>query len=89
MAVMDDAEILLLDEPTAALDPKTAALIMQIADNLIRTFHLTAVLVTHNLKDALNFGTRIIQLHEGSVARDIQKKNVANLSISNVYEWFE
>ena len=89
MAVMDDAEILLLDEPTAALDPKTAALIMQIADNLVRTFHLTAILVTHNLKDALNFGTRIIQLHEGSISRDIQKKNVANLSISNVYEWFE
>lgn len=89
MAVMDDAQILLLDEPAAALDPRTADLIMKIADNLIHEFHLTAILVTHNLKDAIQYGTRIVQMQEAVVIRDITKSENLNLTLKGVYEWFE
>jgi len=89
MAIMDDAEILLLDEPTAALDPRTAGLIMQIADDLISKFQLTAILVTHNLKDAVNYGTRIIQMNDAMIARDVLKSEKPGLSINNVYDWFD
>src|SRR3954471_13300178 len=65
MSVMDDCKILLLDEPTAALDPRSAAVVLQTADKLIRENDLTAVLITHNLKDAFRYGNRIIQMAEG------------------------
>ncbi len=89
MSVMDDAEILLLDEPTAALDPKTAALIMNIADTIISKFNLTAILVTHNIKDAVNYGSRIIQMKAGVVERDVIKRDVSSLTTNKVYEWFD
>ncbi len=89
MSVMDDAEILLLDEPTAALDPKTASLIMNIADTLIRKFNLTAILVTHNIKDAVNYGSRIIQMKNGTVERDVIKTDVSTLTANIIYEWFD
>ncbi|HXC06215.1 MAG TPA: ATP-binding cassette domain-containing protein [Bacteroidia bacterium] len=88
MSVMDDTRILLLDEPTAALDPRSAALILQTADNLIKQYHLTAILITHNLKDANQYGTRLIQMGEGKVIRDLQKADKAALSLHQMYEWF-
>ena len=89
MAVMDEADILLLDEPTAALDPRTSALIMKIANELISKFNLTAILVTHNLKDAVNYGTRIIQMSDGVVTRDVQKAEQLNLTTNVMIEWFD
>src|SRR6201992_3102427 len=62
MSVMDSCKILLLDEPTAALDPKSAEVVMKTADDLIKHYRLTAILITHNLKDAFNYGNRIIQM---------------------------
>ena len=72
MAVMDEAKILLMDEPTAALDPKTSEVFMKLAKRVIEERKLTCILITHQLKDALNYGNRLIQLIEGKVIRYIQ-----------------
>ncbi|HSY75989.1 MAG TPA: ATP-binding cassette domain-containing protein [Bacteroidia bacterium] len=88
MSVMDDTQILLLDEPTAALDPRSAALIMQTAADIIRQYKLTAVLITHNLKEAHQYGNRLIQMSEGKVLRDLQGTEKASLQLQGMFEWF-
>jgi len=88
MCVMDDLKILLLDEPTAALDPRSAQLVMQTADKVIRDFDLTAIMVTHNMKDALAYGNRIVQMNDGKVARDISTEQKSKLAVADLYEWF-
>lgn len=88
MSVMDDCQILLLDEPTAALDPRSADNVLRIADDLISRFKLTAILVTHNLRDAANYGTRIIQMHEGHVLKDIAGTEKDTLKQNQLFEWF-
>jgi putative ABC transport system ATP-binding protein len=88
MATMDESKILLLDEPSAALDPKTSELIMNLAVKIITDFKLTAILVTHQMKDVVKFGNRVIQLKEGQIIRDIQKEKAAPLNVVDVYEWF-
>jgi putative ABC transport system ATP-binding protein len=88
MSVMDDCKILLLDEPTAALDPKSAEIVIKTAEQLSREFKLTTILVTHNLKDAHNYGTRIIQMAEGQVIRDIDTKHKQALKQNDLFEWF-
>jgi len=88
MSVMDDCKVLLLDEPTAALDPKSANIVMQTADKLIREFGLIAILVTHNLKDAFNHGNRIIQMAEGRIIKDVDSKNKSILKQNDLFDWF-
>ncbi|RFZ94386.1 ATP-binding cassette domain-containing protein [Mucilaginibacter conchicola] len=88
MSVMDDCQILLLDEPTAALDPRSADNVLRIADDLIKKFKLTAILVTHNLRDAAAYGTRIIQMHEGTVLKDISGTEKDTLKQNQLFEWF-
>ncbi|TWR31092.1 ATP-binding cassette domain-containing protein [Mucilaginibacter pallidiroseus] len=89
MSVMDECKILLLDEPTAALDPKSAVNVMAIADNLIKENNLTAVLITHNLRDAINYGTRVIQMSEGKVIRDIAGEEKAKINQNELFSWFD
>lgn len=88
MSVMDDSQILLLDEPTAALDPRSAALILQIANNLVKQYDLTAILITHNLKEAHQYGNRLIQMAEGKIKRDLQSTEKNGLQLQDMYEWF-
>lgn len=88
MSVMDTCKILLLDEPSAALDPRSADLVMSTADKLIKEFQLTAILVTHNLKDAYTYGTRIIQMAEGQVLHDLAAEKKADLSQNDLFGWF-
>jgi putative ABC transport system ATP-binding protein len=88
MSVMDECRILLLDEPTAALDPRSAEIVMKTADKLSRDFKLTTILVTHNLKDAYNYGTRIIQIAEGNILKDIDAKHKHSLKQNDLFEWF-
>lgn len=88
MSVMDSCKILLLDEPTAALDPRSAANVLRIADELIKQYQLTAILVTHNLKDAGNYGSRIIQMGEGEVIKDLTGEQKINLKQNELFEWF-
>jgi putative ABC transport system ATP-binding protein len=86
---VDEAKLLLMDEPTAALDPKTTDLVLKTADRIIREFNLTVLYVTHQLKDALHYGDRIIRMSEGKIVQDLSNEAKAKLSISEVYEWFE
>lgn len=88
MSVMDDTDILLLDEPTAALDPKSALVVMQLALKLNQELGITMILITHNLKDALQYGDRLIQFQQGKIVRDIDKASKAKVTIQDIYEWF-
>lgn len=88
MSVMDDCKILLLDEPTAALDPRSARLVMQTADQLITDFKLTAILITHNLKDAHTHGNRLIHMAEGRVEQDYAAESKLNLTQNDLFSWF-
>lgn len=88
MSVMDSCKILLLDEPTAALDPRSATNVLQIAAGLIKEYQLTAVMVTHNLKDASTYGTRIIQMGEGEIMKNIAGEQKINLQQNELFSWF-
>jgi putative tryptophan/tyrosine transport system ATP-binding protein len=88
MAVMDDCKILLLDEPTAALDPRTSELVMQTAEKIIKQFDLTTVFITHDMKYAQRYGNRIIHLSEGKVVHDLNADEKAKLQVTDLYNWF-
>lgn len=89
MSVLDTSRVLLLDEPTAALDPRSAAIVMNTADRLIKQLKLTAILVTHNLKEATNFGNRIIQMNEGRIIKDLCSDKKKELNTNNIFDWFQ
>ena len=88
MAIMDEAKILLMDEPSAALDPKSAENLMQKADLIKNEFGLTAILVTHDLKDAHQYGNRIIHMVSGKIHRDLSKAEKVELSLNDLFGWF-
>ena len=88
MSVMDSCKVLLLDEPTAALDPRSADVVMRTAEELIKDYRLTAILITHNLKGAFNYGNRLILMGEGHIQKDLDAKNKQNLAQSDLFDWF-
>jgi putative ABC transport system ATP-binding protein len=88
MSVMDECKVLLLDEPTAALDPRSAEVVMRTADELTAQFKLTTLLVTHNLKDAFTYGNRIIQMAEGQIIKDNNTPVKAGLTQKDLFAWF-
>ena len=88
MAVMDESKILLLDEPTAALDPKSSALIMEVADQVIREFNLTAILVTHDMRYAQKYGSRLIKMDNGRIEKDLKGDPKKQLAVSDLITWF-
>ncbi len=88
MSVMDSCKVLLLDEPTAALDPHSAQIVMQTADELIKDYKLTAILITHNLKDAYNYGNRIILMGEGKIVKDLDSEHKSALKQNDLFDWF-
>ena len=89
MSVMDECKVLLLDEPVAALDPHSSEQVMQIANRLIAEYKLTAIMVTHSMKDACTYGNRIIQMKEGKILRDISGDEKPKLQVNDLYKWFE
>jgi putative ABC transport system ATP-binding protein len=86
--VMDESKILLLDEPTAALDPKSADTILRIADKVISDLQLTAILVTHNMNYALQYGSRLVMMKNGKIEKDLNQQEKKNLKLMDLYEWF-
>jgi putative ABC transport system ATP-binding protein len=88
MGVMDRTDILLMDEPTAALDPKSSQVVMQLADKINKEMGITIVLITHSMKDALSFGNRLLMFHGGEITRDISKEEKNKLQLSDLQEWF-
>ena len=89
MSTMDDSSLLLMDEPTAALDPKSAKLILTMADKLNREKGLTILMITHSIKDALQYGDRLLQFHEGRISKDLPSNQKKALSLNDIYSWFE
>ena len=89
MATLKQPKLLLLDEHTAALDPKTAAKVLQLTRKLIAENQLTAMMVTHNMKDALQYGNRTIMLHEGKVILDINAQTKERLRVDDLLQMFE
>ena len=88
-ALATDPKLLLLDEHTAALDPKTAAKVLEISDQIISENHLTAMMVTHNMKDAIAHGNRLIMMHEGKVILNIAGEDKKKLTVGDLLHQFE
>ncbi|MDR3693653.1 ATP-binding cassette domain-containing protein [Mucilaginibacter sp.] len=88
MSVMDSCKVLLLDEPTAALDPRSAQVVMKTAEELIKDYRLTAILITHNLKDAYTYGTRLILMGEGLVMKNLDAQQKSALKQNDLFDWF-
>ena len=89
MASLKKPKLLLLDEHTAALDPKTAAKVLALSDQIINENKLTAMMVTHNMKDAINHGNRLIMMHEGKVIYDVSGEEKKNLKVADLLKKFE
>jgi putative ABC transport system ATP-binding protein len=86
MATLCDAKILLMDEPTAALDPKTAFSLMENANKIINENKLTAIMVTHNLREASAYGNRLLMMNEGKITKDFDGKNTAKPTPAELFE---
>jgi putative tryptophan/tyrosine transport system ATP-binding protein len=89
MATLAPNQILLLDEHTAALDPKTAEAVMRLSDRMIRAGHLTTLMVTHSMKQALQWGDRTIMLHEGRIIFDLMGEARSRLTVQDLLQQFE
>jgi putative ABC transport system ATP-binding protein len=89
MATLQEPKLLLLDEHTAALDPRTAKKVLDLTEEIVAKQHLTTLMVTHNMKDAIQIGNRLIMMHEGNIILDIKGEEKANLKVSDLLEMFE
>lgn len=89
MAVMNDPNLLLLDEHTAALDPKTANNVLNITDKIVKENNITTIMITHNMKDALTYGDRLIMFSNGKIVLDVKGEEKKNLKIRDLLEKFE
>lgn len=88
MATMTPVDILILDEHTAALDPKTADIIMDLTNKVIKEKELTALMVTHNLRYAVEYGNRMVMMHEGKCVLDVKGEDKKNTSVNDVLGLF-
>ncbi len=88
MAVMNNPKLLLLDEHTAALDPKTAANVLALSDRFIEEGNLTALMVTHNMRDAIAHGNRLIMMNEGRIILDVRGEDKKKLTVEELLEEF-
>ena len=89
MATLKRPELLLLDEHTAALDPKTSVALMELTNDFINKDHLTALMITHHMEDALKYGNRLIVMKDGRIIQDLNKDEKAKMKISDYYQLFE
>ena len=89
MATLERPKVLLLDEHTAALDPKTAAKVLEITDMIVNRDHLTTLMITHNMKDAIAHGNRLIMMMEGKIILDIQGEDKKKLTVKDLLDQFE
>ena len=89
MATLKKPKLLLLDEHTAALDPKTAAKVLALSEKIVQENHLTTLMITHNMKDAIKYGNRLTMMYEGRVIYDVRGEEKANLQVSDLLQRFE
>lgn len=89
MATLKKPKVLLLDEHTAALDPKTAAKVLEATEKIVERDHLTTVMITHNMKDAIEHGNRLIMMKDGRVVLDIKGEEKKKLTVQDLLKKFE
>ena len=89
MATLQKPKLLLLDEHTAALDPKTAAKVLEVTDKIVNRDHLTTIMITHNMKDAIAHGNRLVMMHEGHIIYDVAGEEKKNLTVGDLLRKFE
>ena len=89
MATLHKPKLLLLDEHTAALDPKTAAKVLEITETIISRDHLTTLMITHNMKDAIRHGNRLIMMMDGKIILDIEGDEKKKLTVRDLLDQFE
>ncbi|WP_025728853.1 ABC transporter ATP-binding protein [Atopobacter phocae] len=88
MAVLQTPELLLLDEHTAALDPRMSAIVMELTNRVVQKHQLTTLMITHDMSDALKYGNRLIMLHKGRIALDLNQADKANLTMPQLLDLF-
>ena len=88
MASMNKPKLLLLDEHTAALDPKTAAKVLEITDKIVTENHLTTLMITHNMRDAITHGNRLIMMQDGRVIVDVEGEAKQKLTVEDLLKLF-
>ena len=88
MASLQKSKLLLLDEHTAALDPKTAAKVLELSDRIVEENHLTTMMVTHNMKDAIAHGNRLIMMYDGRIVIDVSGEEKKKLTVPQLLELF-
>ena len=89
MATLVRPKLLLLDEHTAALDPKTAAKVLELTEKLVTEQQLTPLMITHNMRDALRYGNRLIMMHDGRPILDVRGEEKAKLTAVDLLQFFE
>jgi len=89
MATMQKPKLLLLDEHTAALDPKTAAKVLAATQSIVERDHLTTLMITHNMRDAITYGNRLIMMNEGNIAVDVSGEEKKRLTVEDLMQLFE
>ena len=88
MASLRKPKLLLLDEHTAALDPKTAAKVLELSDRIVAGNHLTTMMVTHNMRDAIAHGNRLIMMYDGKIVIDVSGEEKKKLTVHQLLELF-
>ena len=88
MAALKQPRLLLLDEHTAALDPKTAAKVLEVTEKIVEKTNLTTMMITHNMRDAIAYGNRLIMMYNGHVAVDVSGEEKKNLTVEQLLELF-
>ncbi|TGY95763.1 ABC transporter ATP-binding protein [Petralouisia muris] len=89
MASLEKPKLLLLDEHTAALDPKTAKKVLDLTEEIVNKDHLTTLMITHNMKDAIRLGNRLIMMHEGQIIYDVSGEEKKGLKVPDLLAKFE
>ena len=88
MTTLSPIDFLILDEHTAALDPKTADIIMELTDKLVKEKNLTSIMVTHNLRYAVEYGSRLIMMHQGEAIIDKSGADKKNMDVKEILNKF-
>lgn len=88
MASLVKPKVLLLDEHTAALDPKTSDMVMELTKKIVESHQLTALMITHNMENAIEYGNRLVMLHRGQIVVDVEGEEKKNLTVQNLMDLF-
>lgn len=88
MSTLKKPDLLMLDEHTAALDPKTASLVLSLTDEIIKLSNITTIMITHNMRDALNYGNRLIMMDQGKIIFDVKGEEKKKLTVEDLLKKF-